>query len=327
MTAHYLKATVLSLSFAFAAGAAQAEDWVCSGYMPSVQHPSIVNLQAIADEVKKLSGDQVEMTCRTGGELSIAPAELTTAVADGLVQLGASPFITGTVPITGLFALPGLFRTEEDVQKGLSIAEPYFGAEFAKKGLVYLGTYHYPRQVLFSTGEIDDLGDIKGKKYRISSGEQAEFITRFGGTPVTIATPDVPQALQMGTIDGVLTASSGGARYWTETLKSNYDIGTNYTLAVIFMNEDAFDTLGEDGQKSLRDFVQARLQPTTKVIADENVTFREQFRKDGMKITEASEADEALIVSTLESYWPQWAKERGPEAEKLLGEIRAALGR
>lgn len=327
MAAQLLNATAVSLSFALLASAASAEEWVCSGYMPSVQHPSIVNLQAIGDEITRLTDGDITMQCRTGGELSIAPAELTTAVADGLVQLGASPFITGTVPLTGLFALPGLFRTPEDVQKGLAIAEPYFGKEFEKKGLVYLGTYHYPRQVLFSTGEIDDLGDIAGRKYRISSGEQAEFITRFGGTPVTIATPDVPQALQMGTIDGVLTASSGGARYWTETLKSNYDIGTNYTLAVIFMNEDAFAELGEEKARTLREYVQSRLESTTKIIGDENVIFRDQFRKDGMKITQATEADEALIIEKLADYWPKWATERGPDAEKLLGEVRAALGR
>jgi hypothetical protein len=33
------------------------------------------------------------------------------------------------------------------------------------------------------------------------------------------------------------------------------------------------------------------------------------------------------LISTLQDYWPTWAKERGEVAEKALAEVRAALGK
>lgn len=307
--------------------AATAEEWVCSGYMPSVQHPSIVALQSIGDELNRLTGGDVTVTCKTGGELSIVPTELIPATADGVIQLASTPFITGTIPVAGLFALPGLFGTEEELAKGLELAGPLFEEALDKLDLVYLGSYHYPNQVIFATGQIGSLADVKGKKIRVSVGEQSEFVKRFGGTPVTMGTPDVAPALQMGAIDGVLTAAAGGARYWAEVLKSNYELGTNFTISLSFVNKEAFEALTPEQQAGLKAFAAQRFATVSGEMLKENREFVEKFRADGMTVTPASAEDKALLVETMRDYWPAWAAERGDAAVTLLEQVRAALGK
>lgn len=322
-----LKTTTVALMLTAASGAARAEEWICSGYMPSVEHPSIVALQAVADELTRLTDGEITASCKTGGELSISPTELVAATSDGVIQLASNPFITGSVPITGIFALPGLFSTEEEFDKGLAIAEPSIIAGLEAQGLVYLGAYRYPRQVIFTTKELTSLADMAGRKIRVSAGEQAEFVTRYGGTPVTIATPDVAPALQLGTIDGVLSAASGAARYWTDALKSNYELGPNYTLSLMFINADSFGSLTPEQQDQLRAFAKDQIAGISPRMTEENVALTAQFATEGMTVTPAKPEDEAALVADMADYWPKWAEDRGPEAVALLAEIRSAIGK
>ena len=327
MSHRILTTTALAMLLGLAAAPLRAAEWVCSGYMPSAQHATIMGLQAIGNELTRLTGGDITTTCKAGGELSIAATELTAATSDGVVQLASNAFITGAVPIVGLFALPGLFTTEDELAKGLAIAEPVIAAALDKQGLVYLGTYHYPRQVIWSTGPFDKLADMAGKKFRVSSGEQAEFVTRFGGTPVTLGSSDVAQALQLGTISGVMTAASGGARYWTDILKANYELGPNFTVSPVFANKDAFEALTPDQQAQLRDFAAKEVVKISASMAKENGELLAQFKTRGMTVTPANAADEAALVAKLADYWPQWARQRGAEAEATLGQIRSALGK
>ncbi len=320
-------AATLAVAGALAGGTAMAKEWTCYGYMPSALHPTIVGLTAIGEQLEAATGGEIDVTCHAGGSLGIAAADVTAAVSDGIVQYASNAFITGAVPIVGIFALPGLFSTEEELMRGLEAAEPFIEAAMAAQDLVYLGSYHYPRQVIFSTQPVAALADLKGRKIRVSSGEQAEFVVRFGGTPVTLASADVAQALQLGTISGVMTAASGGGRLWADILTHNYELGPNFTVSPVFANADAFNELTPDQQAKLREIVKAEVVNISNGMATENTDLVKDFAAKGMVINPPLAEDEALMVVTVEDYWPVWAKDRGAEAEAALAAVRAAIGK
>lgn len=304
---------------------AAAEDWTCYTYNP--QEAIVKGLTEIGERIEKITAGRIDVTCHPGGSLGISAPDITAAVSDGVVQYASNAFITGSVPLVGIFSLPGLFANEEELYKGIEIMKPYIDAQMKEQGLVYLGNYNYPRQVIFSTEIIDSLDDLKGKKVRVASVEQSEFATRFGGSPVTIGTPDVATALQLGTISVVLTAASGGARLWQDILKSNHVIGPNFTVSPIIMNQDAWDSLSADEQAQ----VQAAITEVTKNMTDglraDNVTMTETYKAKGMSITTGTPEEEALMIATLQDYWPTWAAERGDVAAEALAKVRAALGK
>lgn len=312
---------------AFGAASASAEDWTCYTYNPNPQDVTVQGLAAIGERIGQITEGEVNVTCHAGGSLSISAADITAAVSDGVVQYASNAFITGSVPLVGIFSLPGLFGTEEELEIGLEIMQPYIEEAMLQQGLVYLGAYHYPRQVIFSTDMITSLDDLKGKKVRVASVEQAEFASRFGASPITIGTADVAPALQLGTVSVVLTAASGGARLWVDLLKSNHVIGPNYTVSPVFMNQDAYDSLTPEQQEQLRVAVAEETAKVTDTLRATNDELTQKNAANGMSVTQPTPEEETLLVSTLESYWPQWASERGAVAAEALDKVRAAIGK
>lgn len=318
-------AVLMSAVTAWAPGASAAEDWTCYTYNP--QETIFNGVQEIGKRIDAITNGRVHVTCHPAGSLGISAADITGAVSDGVVTYASNAFITGSVPLVGMFSLPGLFATEEELYKGIEIMRPYIEKQMEEQGLVYLGEYNYTRQVIFSTEIIHSLADLNGKKVRVASVEQAEFAKRFGGSPVTIGTPDVAQALQLGTVSVVLTAASGGARLWQDLLKSNYIIGPNFTVSPVIMNLDAWNTLSADEQAQVRAAVKEVTTGITNSLRSDNAVMTETYKGKGMDITTGTPEEEKLMLDTLRDYWPTWAKERGDVAIEALAKVQAALGK
>lgn len=317
---------------AFAAAAlwatpATAQTWKCTTYVPNAQLPTYKGLEKLAVRIGEITGGKASVKCHVGGSLGIQAGDLGGATADGIVDITANAFITGYVPLTGIFSLPGLFATEAEVKKGVAVLEPQLTKAFAEKGLVYIGQYRYPRQVIFSTEPVKTLDDLRGKKMRVSSGEQAHFATTFGGVPVTIGTPDVATSLQRGAISVVMSAASGGARLWTDMLKYNLELGPNFTVSFVFMNKRRFDSLSPDEQAKLRTATAEIMDEVTSTMAAENADLVKQFAAKGMVVTAGTTDQETRLVESMKDYWPQWAAQRGPLAVESLEILRKTLGR
>jgi TRAP-type C4-dicarboxylate transport system substrate-binding protein len=233
----------------------------------------------------------------------------------------------GNVPIAGILRLPLLLNTRADYDKAERVMRPYIEQAFADQGVVVLGHYLFPLQVAWSTKRLNGVTDFKGQKLRVTSPEQAAFVERFGGIPITLGAAEVPPALQRGTIDGVFTASAGGGKIWGDMLKYNHRLGVNYFNVVYIANKAAFDKLSPQSQRAVREIV-ARLAPsTTDLIASEEDTVTEQLRKAGMTVTEPGAAEIQTAIGTIKPYWDEWATSRGPQAVEALAKVRQALGR
>ena len=130
-------------------------------------------------------------------------------------------FNSGNIPVAGIPRLPGLVRSYEEFAKTADVLRPYLEKAFADKGIVMLGDYTYPLQVVWGKKKLTSLDDIKGMKLRVAQPEQGEMVRRFGGTSVTISAPEVPSALDRGVVDGIFTAGVG-AVLWKDLLKFGY---------------------------------------------------------------------------------------------------------
>ena len=198
---------------------------------------------------------------------------------------------------------------------------------FADQGVVLLGGYRYPQQVIFTTFKIEGLDDLSGHKIRVTSPEQGQFIKEFGGAAITLSGSEVPTSLERGVIDGVLTASAGGAKNWHELLPYNYRFAVNYGNSMIIANADSFAALSEKEQQTLRRIVTEEGDAITKeFLADEEAQKTAQAAA-GMTIVDAAEGDADIARKKLAPFWEAWAKENGPEYEEALALVRGAIGK
>jgi TRAP-type C4-dicarboxylate transport system substrate-binding protein len=306
---------------------AQTISWQAYTYGPVSNVPPTRAIARICEELEKQSGGRMQMRLHLGGSLPIQAGNISQAVADDVVQFGDDGFFQGNIPIGGVLRLPMLINTREEFETAARIMHPYLEKAYARKGMLVLGAYIFPLQVAWSSKKLTSLAEMKGRKMRVTSPEQAEFVRRSGATPVTIGPSEVPSALDRGIVDGVFTAAAGGGRIWKDLLKYVYDIGPNLFDAVFIVNKAAFEKLPPDIQALMRKLA----AEATPVITDEHFkdeeTIRAQLKAAGMIITPASADDIKDGVEKLRDYWQQWAKQRGPDAVEALAKVQAALGR
>lgn len=304
-----------------------ATTWEAYVYNPVASQPAVAATIRFIDEVKQKTDGQLLINIHLGGSLPIKADGITAAVSDNIVQFGDDGFATGTIPITGMLRLPLLLQNYDDLAKAMEIIRPNLEAAYAKRGIVVLGQYTYPFQVLWGKKKITSLADIKGMKLRVTSVEQGEFIRRFGGIPLTMGSPDVAAALDRGVVEGALTASSGGGLVWHDLLKYRYGFPTSYVNSTFVANKEAFDALPPEIQKIVREAAAEQAAWAIKEMQRVEDEVTAQFAKDGMIVTPASPDEIKEATDKLRPYWDEWAKAKGPEASELLAKIRTAVGR
>jgi TRAP-type C4-dicarboxylate transport system substrate-binding protein len=303
------------------------EVWKAYHYNSSPKVPGVAGLMRIAEIVEKETNGEFKIQVHIGGSLPIDTLNMTQAVGDNLVQMAGDGFYLGIVTIGGILRLPMLLTNEKEYREASRIVRPYLEQAFDKQGCIVLGEYMYPLQVAWSSKKLTSLAEMARQKMRVTSPEQAEFVKRFNGMPVTIGAPEVSSALERGVVDGCFTASAGGGRLWGDLLKYNYRWGPNYFSSVYIVNKKAFQKLSHPHQAKLKEVV-GRVCP----IVDENmikdeVSVTEDLRKKGMIITEGKASDYALASKKMADFWDSWAKARGPVHVEALGKVRKAVGK
>lgn len=310
-----------------ACSAAAAERWDLYVYNAVSTVAAVRGMAKAIEDIEKETNGELAIRLHLGGSLPINTTTITQAVSDSVVQLGDDGYFLGNVPIAGLLRLPMLIRTQGEYEKAAAIMDPYLERGFERRGVVVLGQYLYPFQVLFSRKELTKLADIRGQKLRVTSPEQGEFVKRLGGVPVTIGAPEVPTALDRGVVDGVFTASTGGGNVWKDLLKYNYRFGVNYFNSVIIANKEAFSKLSSGTQAAVRRIVKDSMPLMTVAMANEEEEITRRMAAGGMVVTAENAADVAEATRTFSPYWDEWAKGKGPDAVAALRQLRTTLGR
>ena len=327
MIAIMIRAAAVALLMLFGAQAQAATVWECYVYNPVASLPSVQAVVRLIDRVKQETNGELEINLHLGGSLPIKATDITAAVGDNVVQLGDDGFATGTIPITAILRLPMLLQSDQDLAKAMAILRPHLDDAYGKRGMVVLGQYAYPFQVIWGKNKITSLADIKGMKLRVTSVEQGEFVRRFGGVSLPLGSPDVAAALDRGVVEGVFTASSGGGLTWHDLLKYRYGFPTSYVNSTLVVNREAFEKLPPATQKILRDAgADAASWATTEMQRQEDEVTA-QFGREGMVLTAANPADIKEATERLRPYWDEWAAKHSAEAVSILKEIRAAIGR
>ena len=307
--------------------AVQADQWTAYTYSSVSTTAAVKGMTRIAERVAAETDGDLDITLHLGKTLQIASSDITQAVGDGIVDFAADYFFSGNVPIARVLNLPMLIENDEEWNKAYDAMAPILTEAFADQGVVLLGGYRYPQQVIFTTFEIDSLDDLAGHKIRVTSPEQGRFVEEFGGAAITLSGSEVPTSLERGVIEGVLTASAGGAKNWHEFLPYNYRFAVNYGNSMIIANTDSFEALSDQTRQTLRSIVEEESQAiTAEFLEDEQVQMNAQAEA-GMTVVEPAANDAELARDKLAPFWESWAEENGPEYQQALARVRQAIGK
>lgn len=178
-----------------------------------------------------------------------------------LLQLGVVPF--GTTLMSALSSqypqytapdLAGLNPDMASLKLSLRAFRPYLEKSLREQhGIETLAIYTYPAQVVFCKRPMAGLSDLAGRRVRVSSVGQADFVAALGGVPVNTTFADLLPSLQSGHVECAITAAMSGNTIGLQTKTSHlYAMPLTWGLAIFGANLAAWESLEPDLRALLR---------------------------------------------------------------------------
>lgn len=248
-----------------------------------------------------------------------------------LLELGVVPFGTALLslsvhedPLVGLIDLPGANPDMASLRKVVAAFRPVLAAHLRQAhGIELLAIYAYPAQVLFCRQAFAELGDLAGRRVRVSSPPQADFVEALGAVPVLTPFAEVMPRLKAAQLDCAITGTMSGNTIGLHQATSHlHTLPITWGLSLFAANRAAWAALPVD----LRQLLQRSLPPLEQAIwADAERETGEGIAcnsgKDSCKpalrgrmtVVQPSAADttrlRALLANTV---LPRWAARCGP---------------
>ena len=253
-----------------------------------------------------------------------------------LLQLGVVPF--GTVLMGSMTAnypqytapdLAGLNPDSSSLKLSVAAFRPFLEKSLREQhGVQLLALYVYPAQVVFCKRPFAALADLSGRRVRVSSAAQADFVGALGATPVHTAFAQIVSSVQAGSIDCAITGTLSGNGLGLQAVTSHmHAMPLNWGVALFAANLSAWEALPAD----LRTLLRKELPPLEAAIWEESERDTAQGIacntgqsactkgvKGNMVLVPMSAQDERkrqdIFVSTV---LPRWLQRCGPRCAEI----------
>jgi TRAP-type C4-dicarboxylate transport system substrate-binding protein len=225
---HFALAAVLSLAAAQIAHAGDLPKTQLTvvGSISSLSQYKDYELPFWTERVPAKSGGAITATVQGFNEMGLKGGEVLRMLGRGVIQIAAPipAYLAADDPTNEILEMPGLSPDAATARRMAAAAEPIYARVYAQKfGVKLLALTAYPGQMLFCATPVTRLGDVAGKKVRVSGRAQSEFIAAIGGAPVTLAFGEVVAALQNGVVDCAITGTLPGySAKWHEVATHLY---------------------------------------------------------------------------------------------------------
>lgn len=271
-------------------------------------HIRNISVRNWADQVNEQTGGRLEINVFEGAA-KFKGSAVATALAQRTLDMGVPGtwHLTKFDPDFGVIFLPMFFGRDRQVTYDVMDGE--IGQELVANIENTLDVKVIGRFIdiggaitFMKTEPITSLEGYAGKRIRIAgSAAHSRRYEALGANAVNVSWTDVPQALQTGMVDGVMTAfeSVRSASLW--------DSGINYAFVdqhafhqyVPMINRDAWDELPADLQALVVDTWEANVDTQREFTAQRDVEARAISIEHGIEVTDPTLAEIASLRETL----------------------------
>ena len=173
-----------------------------------------------------------------GGTLGKSPFKQFELVQNGVADVTwvLPGYTAGQFPEMSLFELPFLIRTAEEASVvGWKLHE--MGMLSGFDGVHVIGIFAAEPNAIFMKKKIGSLDDLQNMKVRSVGGIHAAWLESLGASPQTLSSTEMNEALNRGTVDGVIQGWTGMRTFKTLPLVDQaYSIPTG-TIPFFTFNE------------------------------------------------------------------------------------------
>ena len=338
-----LKQTMVALGLTTAlAMSAQAADYTLKlhHFLPK-QAPAHKNLAVSWKEaIEKQSNGRIEVKLYAGMQLGGKAPNLVDQVKDGFVDVvwtlpGYTP---GRFPAISVFELPFMVSNAESTSQAL---QAYYEANASVqeefKDVHPLFFFTHDRGAIHTKEKVvKTLADLDGLKIRIPSRPVADAMVAYGATPVSMAVPQMPEALSKNVIDGTVVPWEVVpafrlhelANSTTEILSPN-GRGLYTSVFAMLMNKKKYESMPDDLKKVIDDNSgMSWSKAMGKVWVDAEKPGRAMAEKRGNSLQSLPEEDVVKMQISAKPVLEAWAKEmdeKGMDGSALLESAQTLL--
>ena len=258
--------------------------------------PESAGLRAMADYVKKNSGDRIEIKLELSGALG-GEREMLEGVQLGTVDLEflSTAVIGNFDPGIQILDTPFLYKNLDQAQAVLSgpIGDKLL-SKFADYGFVglALGGNGF-RQLTNNARQVSSPSDVKGLKLRTMENPiYVDVWKTLGALPTPMSITEVYSALQQGVVDG--QENPVGAiinNRFDEVQKYVSILNYAFNSAAIVMAPSSYGDLSEADQKVVRDGAKLAMKVTFEKVAEIQKTGIQRLEKEGLKVDQTVDVD------------------------------------
>ena len=259
--------------------------------------------ETYAEMVTKLSNGRIKVTYFGAGELG-SQGSVFDLVQSGTVEMGGdwpgywTGIDTAFEPLgTSMLGFSGWdFLVWYKAFGGKEICDEIYD----KYGLVFIAnTVQQQESGIRSNVPINSLEDFKGLQLRIGGLTAPRVLTKIGANCVTVAGPELYEAVQKGVVDGYEYGSAGldysSAVYETTKYWCTPGFHQTGSLIGIMVNKDAYNSLPEDLQNVLQIAGDYCITHNSCQNIYEEVIAMDAILNAGCTITKLSEEDLSII--------------------------------
>ena len=280
-------------------------------------------MDQLAKMIDKHTNGRVKVKLYQAGEHPFQGPDMPKAIKTGSAQMAdvLAGYCVGIDPRLGAVDLPFIADSPEEHDAMMATVLNNVNDKLYKDyGMVFLASIPFPGQAISGDTLLKDLNSLKGKKVRVYNKVSADMITVMGGSPVTLPTSEVYQALEKGVVNAALgsivafTKSKMFEVAKNAMITNAYGQGSTYTFVV---SKTALDELPKD------------LQAKVFEAAKEYQTYARKYQYDDVAkaVAEARDKYKATVITIdpalraelrkkmKEGCWDKWAQtaQGGPE--------------
>ncbi|MBJ3777092.1 TRAP transporter substrate-binding protein [Acuticoccus mangrovi] len=273
------------------------------------------------EELGDQTGGALEAKLSNYSELGLSGEEILRLASMGVFDVAhiVVGYSVSDDPVIEGIELAGVIQDLPTLREAVDAYRPMLEASLVENhGLVYLGIYPNPSQVMYCREPVESMSDFDGLKIRYYGASMNDFIEAAGGTGVGVPLAEVVPSLQRGVVDCAFTGTLTGYSFkFPEVTSSLYGLRLGWGLTLIAANKGFWDGLSEDEQSALSDSVagleaklwkQVEVDDAAGIACDTGNGECPYGEAADMTFVPVSDEDDAARKRILEeAILPQWA--------------------
>ena len=285
------------------------------------------------EAVEAALGDQVRFQEYWGGSLGRDPFSQYELVRHGVLDIAwvLPSYTPGVFPQIHIAELPNLARSATEASLATWVIHEQ-GLLGGTDNVHVIGIWTTDISNIHSAVIIRNSADVRNLRIRTAGAVQADFISAMNAAPQTLDAVETNEALQRGTIDGLVQAWTGMRSFRTERLsKSVYKVPAGAIPFLLLMNQESWEALSPQTQAVFTKYGGRTLALQAGDAYDQMAaTYQsENVETRGYAINKPSAEDEITLENRSQRLHQNWiaATPNGRDAFNIFQETLAELRR